>query len=815
MKRQKKTNFTLKNLAIAFLFLVITILMIAGNLITKRGGVMEDAIQNEDDLYYLMDKKAKEKLQGTEAFLIILRFPEGINSAEDILKAKKYQQYLTDNLKEVTILGLQNLDSVINYQNSFYPINFTDVENVVFQDAYGNFDIEKWKTKMLQQKNLAKFFVDENFQHINFVVYPNQNYDEIELFRNTVEVLEERDIEEWEWFIKTDIEPADENILVAGWIQGRGLMDGALNADVMMGITLGVLGSFLAFFIFTRSFLQSLITSLFVIGLSVLWVRGEIGLLNLLGIEIKERVFILMAYTNCIVQGVSFSLHMFESFNEVDKDIPQIEVNRKWRIAKKQVIESIAITAIIAFVGFATLLNFNVKAIQELGILSALGVLNLWFLSTVLAPALHSLFYCPKKSKNKIVALGKNKPKKKRSFTLIFLNKINHWLASHWLGKILILFILIGLGLAVFVGFKNDELVIGSKTLEYLKGTIIDRSNDYLKQEDNLGFSSFEFIVTANDKESEVFHNLDFTREVYQFSKEVEKIDNVRGVNSILNTVEQIANVSGKDFVETDVELKQVFDVYLAEQLTSEITEQLYNAESYRFTITTAAENSNDWGKISDEVLELSKNYSQIDEVLFFGDSALYPQVDSYIIQGKTLNVVTSQVAVVFICVLWLFFTLRRLNNKFKRFTVSVKTGLVMSLPLLFATECILLVMMIFKVPLDISTAMIGVTAIAASIDFSIYFVAEYKKALFFTKKDALTESIDKEGNVILMDMFLNQLFFLPLMLSSFIPVQRLGWMLAIMLFFAAIGALLIMPSLLVWAFKNSRDKYGDDNLYL
>lgn len=793
-----------KNLFIVLFFLVVTVLMTFGNLKTKKGGIMEDAIQNKNDSYYLMNKEAQEKFQGTEAFVIILRFPDGIQSEKDILKIKEYQEYLTKNLNNITVVSLNNLDSFSKYNNLPAPINFTDTKNFLLQDRNDKFDIEKWKSEISKQKNLVKFFVDENFQYVNFIIYPYKNYDEINVFRNVVEVLEERKVKEWEWFIKKDIQPKDENVLVAGWIIGRGLMDGALNADVIKGILIGVILSFIVFYFFTKSFLQSFIASFFVIGFSVFWVRGEIGLLSLLPFdielfEIKERVFVLMAYTNCVVQGVSFALHMFESFNEVEEDCPSVNVSKKWFLVKREVMESILITVFIAFTGFITLVNFNVKAIQELGILSALGVINLFLLSTILVPAIHTIFYSSKKvSKN----IFEKEKKERKSFILSFLNKINQTLNSIS-GKILIVVILIGLCWWVFVGFYQNRLIVGSEALEYLKGTIVDRSNDYLNQNGKLGFSNFEFLAVSKNKNIDISKNYAFALEMRDFSREVQKINGVKSVNSVLNTVEQMSGLFDEDFVKNEKELNYIFD-NLENKLDKKIVSQLYNEDSYRFTITTDEESSNDWGRITDEVLKLSEKYDQLDKVLFFGDTALYYRVDDYVIKGKVWNVVSSQLVVVIICILWLFFTLKNLKISFlERLFISIKVGFIMSLPLLFATECILLVMMYLKIPLDISTAVIGVTAIAASIDFSIYFVAEYKKTLLNKEKNVLKIALDKQGKIILMDMLLNQLFFTPLIFSSFLPVQRLGWMLVIMLFFAAIGSLIIMPTMLVWAFKD------------
>lgn len=130
-----------------------------------------------------------------------------------------------------------------------------------------------------------------------------------------------------------------------------------------------------------------------------------------------------------------------------------------------------------------------------------------------------------------------------------------------------------------------------------------------------------------------------------------------------------------------------------------------------------------------------------------------------------------------------------------------------MSAPFIFASGIIALVMIIGRVPFDITTAIISALTINAAIDFSIYFVADYHGVLLagHNAHDALRDALKGNGRIIITDMLLNALCFAPLMTSKFIPVQRVGWMMITMLISCGFGALVIMPALLPWCLKKNK----------
>jgi predicted RND superfamily exporter protein len=112
--------------------------------------------------------------------------------------------------------------------------------------------------------------------------------------------------------------------------------------------------------------------------------------------------------------------------------------------------------------------------------------------------------------------------------------------------------------------------------------------------------------------------------------------------------------------------------------------------------------------------------------------------------------------------------------------------------------------MAFLRIPLDQATACTTALAINASVDFGIYLVADYQTALRngHDLDGALYYALADRGRIITVDIVLNAICFAPLMLSSFLPVARLGWLVIVMLIACGVGALLIMPALLPWCVR-------------
>jgi len=769
------------------------------------------AITNLDDPFLKMDESVKKEFGGEEAVRIILKFPKGINSEADVLLIKDFCQNLKDKLDDMTISCLSELFAYSTTDDEVADPWFTDTKSKLFFEN-GSFSISKWKREAIRFSGVIPSFVAKrNFEHVTFVLYPQRGHDEIKTARRIAEVLEERIIPSWEWFLKKDIVPANPNVEVAGWIIGRMLIDAALNYDVLTKIGLfGIGGSFLLFFAFVGSLRQALIASL-LIGTSIIWVRGEIGLSSLLSStfpsllgswELKERVYVLLAYAGCIVQGNSFLLHAFDSFNDC-RSKWQTSAGA-WAYGIRRIVSPVGSTAAITFVGFLTLYSFEVGTIQELGIISAMAVVNLVVLSMVFAPAAEMLWG------------GIKTNVRAKRFKLIdsYYKLILGWVRSiHGMFPVryrasTMLSVLLGVMFVAFSMFNGGMLTIGSKPVDFVQGTAIDRSETYLNKEGREGFDVIEvFVKQSKGEERPSVYNPELLREVLGIEEKFRDMNGVREVMSVADFVSHISREKlGQSIPADSGKLQRIF-VNQIGNISGEIQDQLFTDVGIRITLFTDANSSRGIREVCEGIVSISEQFPKLD-VKPFGNLCLYQRVDRYITLGKPLNAFWSQLTVIIMGAMWVWYKISRNTNyksgrvRLNIFTISIKTGLVLSVPFLFAGSMILIVMMLFDVPLDISTSAIGVLAIAAALDFSIHAIDEYLewKLSGYTHQDSMLHMFERKGRVILADAHVNKLCFVVLITSSFVPVVHLGWMMVVTLLFAAIGTLIIMSPMLGWS---------------
>jgi predicted RND superfamily exporter protein len=200
-------------------------------------------------------------------------------------------------------------------------------------------------------------------------------------------------------------------------------------------------------------------------------------------------------------------------------------------------------------------------------------------------------------------------------------------------------------------------------------------------------------------------------------------------------------------------------------------------------------------GHFCERVLDLARREFPDLKVSAFGTVPIFPRVDYYVRTGKVANVFTSQLGVALISaglIAW-----RNRRRRGARLS-PLRAGVVMSVPLFCATTVIGLVMWGLGTPLDTATAAIGALAINAALDFSIYLAMVYQQTLrTCSPTQALHKALGQEGKIIVADCLLNILCFAPLLASRFLPIQHIGWMMAMMLVTCAAASLIVMGALL------------------
>ena len=367
-----------------FIFLLLTGIFVYGNAKVRRGGVLDNALTEERDPYYQMDRYLGQSFPGTEKVALIYR--DTIDTRDDLLEVYR----MTERIKGFSWAR----GRVLSFSEA--P-NFEDREGVLYTDPYisedtlssDNFDMDAFKTRVKRDSSIYGKLVGRNFDYALIVIFLPREHNQEKVYWDLVEVLEERDIPRYERFFKYDIKPENRKWSMGSWVIARETIDLVLRHDTFRLLSVGIAIIFVFFYMSLGSLHQAMI-SVGVVSLSFIWTRGTIGLLDSLGImNINEKIYILLTYANNIVQGSSYCLHKFHAFNKEGEKFKRPK--NAWE-KTSPVDRLILITGSISSGGFLTLYSFKVLTIREMGLLSAFGIGYLTLFSIVLVPALYLAF---------------------------------------------------------------------------------------------------------------------------------------------------------------------------------------------------------------------------------------------------------------------------------------------------------------------------------------------------------------------------------------------------------------------------------------
>ena len=215
-----------------------------------------------------------------------------------------------------------------------------------------------------------------------------------------------------------------------------------------------------------------------------------------------------------------------------------------------------------------------------------------------------------------------------------------------------------------------------------------------------------------------------------------------------------------------------------------------------------AADNSRELRTFADAVMQLAKDEFPQLRVLPFGRLHTYHQTDEYISQGKPLNVLLSFPLVLGLAWAWLVWSQRGRPALIS----PLRAAAALCLPFAFAYSVVVLVMAVFALPLDQATACATALGINAAVDFGLYVLEDYRQALARGRSpaEALRLALGERGAVTVIDAKLNIVCFSLLLLSSFVPIQRLGLLLIVLLLACALGVLFLMAGALAYCVRQA-----------
>lgn len=168
------------------------------------------------------------------------------------------------------------------------------------------------------------------------------------------------------------------------------------------------------------------------------------------------------------------------------------------------------------------------------------------------------------------------------------------------------------------------------------------------------------------------------------------------------------------------------------------------------------------------------------------GSPSLYIQLSKKLIASQLASLGTSFGAVGFIVAVLL---------------LSLGAGLLSLIPLLVAVAGNFGVMGYAGAYLDMATVMIASLTVGIGVDYAVHFLNRYRNArgLGLAHEEALAETLRTSGRAIVVNALTLALGFLVMLFSRFGALNTFGWLIALTMVTSLLGALLVLPAVLVW----------------
>jgi hypothetical protein len=141
----------------------------------------------------------------------------------------------------------------------------------------------------------------------------------------------------------------------------------------------------------------------------------------------------------------------------------------------------------------------------------------------------------------------------------------------------------------------------------------------------------------------------------------------------------------------------------------------------------------------------------------------------------------------------------------------SLKSGLYATIPIIAAILILFGVMGLTGISLNIATVLVASVALGIGIDYSIHIMSHLNHVFKDTQnfKTAIQESIIISGNAIIINVIAVSAGFLMLVFSDMVPLQYFGLLIAISMISSGLGAITLLPAILILVNKKTLNKYS------
>lgn len=566
---------------------------------------------------------------------------------------------------------------------------------------------------------------------------------------------------------------------IAGRATGQAYYVNLLEHEFVFFISLSIVLIIIFLSIAFRSF-WGVWVPLLVVLMAVLWTVGILARMDLpLGIMLNILPVIVF------VVGVSDVVHLVTRyFEELRLDNPKMKA---LMTAYKEVGLATFLTSITTAIGFLTLLTSNIEPIREFGGYTAMGIVLAFALAFTLLPAVLILSPIPKAVFHPTNQLFWDK-RLRRLFRFVFKNPKG---------------VLLGSSAVLILSITGASLLESNNyLLEDLRDSDPLKQQFFFLEEHFGGVRPFEMAIDIPGDRT--VWDLEVLREMEKVSHYLDTAYEVGAQISVLQAVKTIhqAERSGKP---------QHYRLPDNVAQMDKIIEKLENAERtgmLRALVDETGKKARISGRIADDgnILVTAKDQ----KLARFFEEEIDPRLLQYRLTGTSMLIDLNNRALSTNMLYGLLIAFGVIALIMGLLFKSLRMVLLTLIPNMFPLVMIAAVMGFAGIPLKVSTSIIFTIAFGIAVDDTIHFMSKLKLELLKGKSMiyAIKRTFLSTGKAIVVTSIILCGGFITLIGSQFLGTYYIGLLISMMLLFAVLADLILLPVLLICFYpKEKKDK--------
>jgi hydrophobe/amphiphile efflux-3 (HAE3) family protein len=560
--------------------------------------------------------------------------------------------------------------------------------------------------------------------------------------------------------------PGEEEVVIGGLPETRVMVTRSIQGDFRKLIPLALL-IMLIFLFFCFRQLRGVLLPFAVVIMSII---VSVGIIPLVGWKIHVITIILPVFMIAVAND--YGIHLIAKYQELNVE-GNPQTNRE---LAKEIFRNLSLpvllTGLTTIAGMLCLLGHIAIPARQLGVLASIGtsfalVASLFFISAVVS------------------FLPKPRP---------VIHPYDETRKRHVLDRILHFF-------GDFVSRRPKAIVIGSFVCAAVLSVGIffihvdSDPNRYFPHDSPLvyaselineklgGAQSVAVVVSGDIKDPRVMNKIDRLERKMGDLPEVGNTSSIARVVRMMSWALHDQGEEGYDAIpDTRNAVAQYFELYSMSG-DPEDFEKMVDFP-YENALITARINTTSTPKLNavkKQIMEMTKNDEEV--TLVGGFAFILSDISRILVNGQ---LVSLGLAIVMVGILLMFL--------FR----SVMAGIVSSIPLGLSVVVLFSLMGIFKIDLNMPTAMLSSIMIGVGVDYTIHFLWRYRAERYkgLMPQDAAKKTLTTTGRGIVFNAFSVIVGFIVLFTSGFMPIRFFGFLIVVSIFSCLVGAMVFIPAL-------------------